>query len=452
VTVEVDPANSQRYLVGDSSEAFAMRTETIDVHGGPAVALEVKSTRWGPIVANDSQGRPLALAWTAHDPRASNVRMVDLELAGNVPEAIAVANRAGIPVQNFVVADREGHIGWTIMGQVPVRANYDSTLPASWRTSGTGWVGWRSPEEYPRLIDPAAGRLWTANTRTIDAESWLAFLGDGGYDLGARAAQIRDNLLALSDATEADLARIQVDDRALFLARWRDLLLELLDDLAIENRAARNNARQLVQKWSGRAAADDAGYAIVRAFRLQVRADVFDTLTARARMKYPASQFAPSAQFEGALWQLVTQRPRHLVDPRYQTWEESLLASLDSALQVLRKDCDELQRCSWGQRNLLDVRHPLSAALPFASHWLDMPAVPMAGDAAMPRVQGPRFGASERLVVSPGHEAEGLFQMPGGPVGHPLSPFYGAGHEAWVNGQPQPLLPGTPEHTLHLTP
>ena len=42
--------------------------------------------------------------------------------------------------------------------------------------------------------------------------------------------------------------------------------------------------------------------------------------------------------------------------------------------------------------------------------------------------------------------------MPGGPVDHPLSPFYGAGHEAWARGEPTPLLPGAAKHTLTLRP
>ncbi len=70
----------------------------------------------------------------------------------------------------------------------------------------------------------------------------------------------------------------------------------------------------------------------------------------------------------------------------------------------------------------------------------------------MPRVQGASFGASQRLVVSPGKEAQGYFQMPGGPVDHPLSPFYGAGHQAWVEGAPAPLLPGETKYTLRLEP
>ena len=70
----------------------------------------------------------------------------------------------------------------------------------------------------------------------------------------------------------------------------------------------------------------------------------------------------------------------------------------------------------------------------------------------MPRIQGQTFGASERFAVSPGHEDQGVFEMPGGESGHPLSAFYLAGHEAWVKGQPTPFLPGKPEYTLILSP
>jgi penicillin amidase len=56
------------------------------------------------------------------------------------------------------------------------------------------------------------------------------------------------------------------------------------------------------------------------------------------------------------------------------------------------------------------------------------------------------------MVVSPGHEDAGYFHMPGGQSGHPLSPYYGAGHADWASGKPSPFLPGPAEHTLTLQP
>jgi penicillin amidase len=95
----------------------------------------------------------------------------------------------------------------------------------------------------------------------------------------------------------------------------------------------------------------------------------------------------------------------------------------------------------------------MSRALPaFLARRLDMPREPLPGDRDMPRVQAPDFGASERFAVSPGDEANGYFMMPGGQSGHPLSPYYGAGHADWVRGTPTPFLPGPPEVTLVIRP
>jgi penicillin amidase len=56
------------------------------------------------------------------------------------------------------------------------------------------------------------------------------------------------------------------------------------------------------------------------------------------------------------------------------------------------------------------------------------------------------------MVVSPGHETDGIMHMPTGQSGHPLSPFYANSHAAWVAGEPTPFLPGPALHTLTLVP
>ena len=452
VVVEGDPEHSGRYLTPEGSEPFELRRERIDIRGGQAQTLEVKETRWGPIVGRDGAQHDLALAWTAHLLHATNLNLFDFEPVQSVEELLAAANRGGGPVQNIVAADAHGHIGWTLMGQVPKRGPYDGSVPSSWSGAGSGWQGWLAPDQYPRIVDPPSGRLWTANARTLEVERTLALIGDGGFDLGARAAQIRDDLFALPAATRDDLAKIQLDDRALFLTRWHDLLLDVLDDRAVAAHDVRRQARELIKRWSARADANDVGYRLVRAFRTRVRDDVYSWLTASARERYPDAQFAPSAQFEGPLWQIVTERPMHLLPYRFQAWPEALLASFDASLEDLMKECVSLDECTWGRANRLSMRHPLSAALPFGSRWLDMPADEINGDSWMPRVQGPSFGASERIVVSPGKESQGLLQMPGGPTDHPFSPVYGAGHEDWVHGKSRSLVPGKARYVLTLSP
>jgi penicillin amidase len=451
VVVEPDPHDADAYLAPGGSRKLERVTETIRVKDEPDQALEVVSTSWGPIVDKDHHGRLRALRWVAHEPEAVNLGLFRLESAETLEQALEAANRSGAPAQNFVCADDRGRIAWTVLGRIPRRVGFDGRRPGSWADGRRRWEGWLAPAEYPRVVDPPSGRIWTANARVVGGEA-LATMGESFYDLGARARQIRDGLLALERASERDMLAVQLDDRALFLARWRDLLLAVLKPEAVAQSPLRRECRERVEQWGGRAAVDSVGYRIVRAFRARVAEEALLELTAPARAA--DERFDPSRlpRTEGPLWALVSERPAHLLNPRHATWDSLLLAALDAALEDLTRDGAALARQTWGARNTALIQHPLSRALPSLGRWLDMPREPLPGDSNMPRVQAPGSGASQRMAVSPGRETEGYFHMPGGQSGHPLSPFYRAGHEAWAKGEATPFLPGPARHVLTLRP
>jgi penicillin amidase len=276
----------------------------------------------------------------------------------------------------------------------------------------------------------------------------LATLGDGGYAHGARSRQIRDALMPLEAAVPGDFLAVHLDDEARYKAQWRPLLLAVLE-AGGERFAA---ALPLVREWSGRAAAEERGYRLLREFEQAVTQRAFEMLTVEARARWPGQRFRVPPGFTDAAWRLVNERPAHLLDPRFGSWDAWLAAAAEAALDRARDGCARLADCRWGVANTVRIRHPLSAALPVLSPWLDMPATPMPGDWSVPRVQTPTFGASERFAVEPGREEHGYFHMPGGQSGHFLSPFYRAGHDAWVKGEPTPFLPGPPQHVLVLRP
>ena len=166
----------------------------------------------------------------------------------------------------------------------------------------------------------------------------------------------------------------------------------------------------------------------------------------------PDPSTAINGAFSEVALRMVREQPANLLDPRFANWDAWLA---DVAMQVVRKlpaECTNLAGCTWGRVNTSHIQHPLSAALPFLGRWLDMTSEPLPGDWAMPRVQAPAFGASERFAVSPGFEEQGYLHMPGGQSDNPLSPYYGAGHEDWAQGRATPLLPGPAEHRLTLNP
>jgi penicillin amidase len=190
---------------------------------------------------------------------------------------------------------------------------------------------------------------------------------------------------------------------------------------------------------------------MVRAFRLYTVERVFDPLVAPL-VEVSAEFRYRDRQLEGPLWTLLREQPEHLLDPRYESWQALLAEAADAVVERFWTGEGTLSRQTWGARNTVTIRHPLSRALPLLSRWIDIPATPLPGDSHMPRVQGVTYGASERFVVSPGREETGLFHMPGGQSGHPLSAHYRDGHEAWALGEPTPFLPGPTVHTLVLTP
>jgi penicillin amidase len=146
------------------------------------------------------------------------------------------------------------------------------------------------------------------------------------------------------------------------------------------------------------------------------------------------------------VWALVTERPPHLLPPGAGSWDALLVDAADA----VAAEHDRLDAATWGEANRLSLAHPLADVLPVLGDRLRLPSVAQPGDERMPRVSGPSFGASQRMVVSPGHEDRGIFHMPGGQAGHPLSPYWAAGHDDWVEGRPSPFLPGETVWTLTL--
>jgi len=439
-----------RLVTPAGSSALTVVAEEIRVKGAPSARLEVKSGPAGVLLKVDERAHVCWFgSWLAQLPAATNMSLMDMERVHTVDEAVALAPGIGMPHQNAVLGDEQGHIAWTIFGRVP-----EESGPG--RASGRG--PWTSAADHPRIVDPPLGRIWTANARVAQEERAQQLIGGqvaglgAEYDLGARAGQIRDDLLRLAGGvTPADMLRIQLDDRALFLARWRELLLSVLDAGSLAAHPQRAALRRLVEDWKPQASVDSVGYRLVRTFHDTTQRAAWSMLLAGLGVEEGEDTPAP-AQFEGPLWRMISAQPLNLLAPRYASWPQFLLAQADATLGELSRSCPELAHCTWGARNVVRIRHPLSRVLPGLAAFLDMPTLELPGDHDMPRVQDGAFGASERFAVSPGHEAQGYLQIAGGQSGHPLSPYYRAGFTEWARGEPLPFLPGPTQHTLTLTP
>lgn len=446
-----------QYLTKDGFKAFHVETETVRIKGQDAKTIEVKLTQWGPVIGENQKGELLAMRWVAHDVEGVNFRLLDLETTNTVDDALLVAAESGVPGQNFNVVDKEGNQAWTIMGRIPVRFGFEtgfgenfngSQLPQDWSKGDKGWSGYLKPENYPKVVNPKDGRIWTANARIVSGEL-LKKVGVHNYALGARQKQIRDDMYKLDQFKEQDFLDIQLDDKVVFLQRWRDQLLTL----ASTDIEQYGDVIDVLNNWEGRASSTSAGYLLVKRFREnvvdQTAGEIYRYLESNS------NEFWPNAIdnfVEYPVWQLITEQPETHIPHGYDSWNDFLLAMLEKTKETLLEKGGELADQTWGIANTSAIQHPLSKAIPGLGWFLDMPAVPMSGDTYMPRVQKPDAGASQRFAVAPGHEKAGYFHMATGQSGHPLSPYFDLGHEDWVEGNPSPFLPGDKQWTLILQP
>ena len=331
------PGNPDAYATAAGIQKLRYVDEIIEVKGAPSEHLKVALTPWGPVMGTDWQNRPYVLDWVAQDPAALNLKLMALEHVRSAAEALRVAGGFGIPGQNFLVGDAEGHIGWTIAGRLPRHSDVPPALPQLSTDPVVGFEGWLAPGEGPQVLDPADGLLWSANARVVGGDA-ARLIGDDGMDRGARAAQIHADLRA-APRPLAPLAslRIQLDDRALFLERWRALLGEVIERATAQGDPGAARARDVLARWSGHAAADDPAYRLTVEFRREVEARVFYMLVAPARLKARGFEFEIPPSFEGPLWRLVEARPAHLLANAYASWDALLAEALAAAARLPRQ-------------------------------------------------------------------------------------------------------------------
>ncbi len=450
VELGVDAARPGQVRTPAGWETPAAHAETILVKGAPAERLRVRDSSLGPL--REVAGRSYAVHWVAHAPEAVNLNPERLESADTLAEALTVAAAMGVPAQNFVAGDDKGNIGWTIAGPLPRRARPGpaSSYPLAAGGAVETWQGWLAPVEYPQMRNPSDGQLSTANSRQLMG-SGADLLGDGGYDLGARSRQVRDGLSALGASTDvAGAYGVGLDDRAIFLSGWRDRAIAALDAGAIAGRPRRAEFLQLLKNgWTGHASVDSVGYRLTRGFMHALHDLLFEGANAElAKLDEKSNVAGATSRWSVVIARLLDERPAGWLPAGQASWQALQLAAVDRVIAELTKEGKPLSAATWGERNTAAIAHPISAAVPWLRRWLAAPADMLPGDSHMPRVAGRSSGQSERLTVSPGREEQGVFNMPGGQSGHPLSPFFLAGHADWVAGRPTPLLPGPVRHTL----
>lgn len=444
--VAVKPVDVYSYQTQEGPKPLVRYNETVLSASGKSQTLVVNDTQWGPIMGELPDGRPYAQLWEAHRKGGVNLKLMQMVHCPDVACATALAPSLGIPTQNLVVVDTRGNLGWTLAGPIPQRQGYEGMAPVDMSQPGLAWQDRLPPSAYPVRINPPGGRIWSANQRMLGGAE-LSRIGDGGYALGERAGRIRDALRSQNLWDEKGFFALQYDNKVPIYDFWAKLLSNELAQMPPSPDFVK--ARRLVEAWDGTASAGSQAFGLIRDYRQSMLAILFAPFLELQQSLPGFNTRSIDNQWEYPLRQMITEKPQAMLPANYDSWEA--LLTEQTARQVAKTA--EAGWPTWGSRHQSAIRHPLSSALPgWLGRYLDAPVVPQSGDGFAVHVTGPAFGASERLVVTPGQEDRGILVVPGGQSGHPLSPYYLKCHQAWQDGQPQPLMPQESRWQLTLTP
>ncbi len=451
---QFDPDDPSRYLTPNGWQTVQRRVEHISVRGADDVDFEVLETRHGPIVHQDGPLK-LALQWTARDTSQFSLPLLALSQARNWEEFSAALAEWGAPPQNFVYADRAGHIGYHAAGRIPLRRTGRGHLPVPGHTNRYDWVDYLPFEALPHAFDPPEGILATANNRTVPrgypyhlTERW------------APPARIHRIYGALNAAVEEerkltpdDFLRLQGDVLSLpdrFLAQQ----LRAAAEAALDHPPRRAEALAILAEWDGRMQADSAAPLIVDATRRRLLEEL---LRPHLDDDWRAYSWPMAPVF---LEDVLRQRPPRWLPEQYDSYDALLLAALDAAVERIFRQTrtPALDRLRWGQQVRVRFAHPVWDRVPFLRSWFSVGGEPQSGGRYTVKQTRRTAGPSQRMVVDWADLDATLMNITVGQSGHVAGPHYQDQYRAWleVRSFPAPFTALAVEraarHTLHLLP
>lgn len=271
--------------LGVITEEFTADYEVVP-HHGPILPIIDADNRIVPRTGASA----ISVQYTAYQATREILALYRLNRAQSVAEGFTALDVFDHGAQNWVMIDRDHHIGWTTSSQMPVRSAGCMTWdPATGEGEapffvqpGDGsckWEGMLDEGFVPHAIDPAKGYLVTANAdpvgETFDGNP-LNGPHYAGHDYGPgfREGRITRRLEALADGGAAltldDMAAVQADTHSNSGARLRPFIVDaiaaldeelaapgthpdltaLADDLAVGEQARLDDLAARLDAWT----------------------------------------------------------------------------------------------------------------------------------------------------------------------------------------------------------
>jgi len=435
------------------------RAETINVRGGSPVTIDVPITRHGPIVSEIFSGetRRLALKWTAFDPGVMEIPFFGVNRAQNWQEFRQAISHMGIPSQNAVYADVDGHIGYITTGKVPTRKQPSQGVPVNGADDANEWSGYIPFEQMPNAFDPAGGIIATANGR-VSPDGYPFQLGLEWVS-AERTQRIYRVLRQDKKFTSADMLALQTDVTSAYDTMLAQKFVYAVDHNKNTSDRARK-AADILRSWDGKVDANSAAPTIVGRSRRELE----------RMMLEPKLGGAPDKSTVPAGWRLyrwemdnvwlentLRNQNKAWLPSGFNSFDDLMAAALENAIAGSGVPND-LNKWAWGEQVALNLDHPLFGRIPFFNRHAGPGHSPQSGNGNTVKQVGSSFGPSQRLTVDFSNLDATTLNITTGESGNIFSPYFMDHWPAWYNGTTfsQPFSTGAIQsqkaHTLTLQP
>jgi penicillin G amidase len=463
-----DPSDWRRTEYEGRWETGTAIREVIHVKGRAQPWVEdVLVTRHGPLLTPTplipDEHRTLALQSCVLEAPETARALLGVNRANDWDEFRAALESWETPSLNLVYADVDGHIGFQMVGRVPIRARGRGLVPAPGWTSRYAWRGSVPFDELPRAFDPPDGVWAVANHDATRGNRY--FYGREFID-PARYRRIRQVLDAKDRHSAVDFGVMQADEVSL---PGREVAHLLAARLHPATRPERRAVAELAA-WDGRMSADSAAASIYAVFRNElVRARYGELFPIMVGTGLHA-RLAPVSSFYFLQTGRVLARVKAWADERAADHRFPPETDVDRAFRATvrylrRRFGSNVGQWRWGRLHTLRFTHALSERKPLGALF-DLTPIPWSGDLETIRAGGHEVGKLEaggpisayRFIADCSDWDASLSCLPGGQSGQRGSPYYADQIDAWRRVAYHPLAFSHPavrrvaRHTLSLTP
>lgn len=271
----LDVNEEGQYLYNGDFQDFESLSYVLNVLGGESVEVSVQLSAFGPVI-NDMVGfndTPMAFRWAAADGNRTLEAIAQMNRAQNWDEFQAAVTLFDAPAQNIVYADVDGNIGYIASGRIPDRVEgHNGQEPIAGTDDSFAWQGYVDPMDNPRLFNPEAGYVVTANNAAIDPDDFPEIISLN-YDFGYRAARLEALMQALAPHNIETMAAMQFDS----YNPPATFLVPLLQGIDFEDDAL-DEAAAWLGAWDYQNWADSSEAVLFNAFWKALMPLVFDEL------------------------------------------------------------------------------------------------------------------------------------------------------------------------------